>query len=166
MACEPDGGARGAHHSAAGGARPKIALSYDKAGKCAVDAFKCARVEEPEFFTSNEQFNDWLNRSIADLHMLRTKTACGLYPYAGVPWFSTAFGRDGIITALECLWLNPSIARGVLTFLAQTQARDVIPEQDAEPGKILHETRRGEMAALGEIPFGRYYGSVDSTPLF
>ena len=166
IACEPDGGARGAHHSAAGGARPKIALSYDKAAKCAVDAFKRARVEEPEFFTSNEQFNDWLNRSIADLHMLRTKTACGLYPYAGVPWFSTAFGRDGIITALECLWFNPALARGVLSYLAAKQAHIENAEQDAEPGKILHETRQGEMAALGEVPFGLYYGSIDATPLF
>src|SRR5262249_46230255 len=90
----------------------------------------------------------------------------GPYPYAGVPWFNTPFGRDGIITAIECLWLNPSLARGVLAYLAQTQATETIPEQDAEPGKILHETRNGEMAALGEMPFARYYGSVDATPLF
>src|SRR5207237_6882692 len=76
------------------------------------------------------------------------------------------FGRDGILTALMCLWLNPTLARGVLKYLALTQATEVIPEKDAEPGKILHETRSGEMAALGEIPFGRYYGSVDATPLF
>jgi glycogen debranching enzyme len=83
-----------------------------------------------------------------------------------VPWFNTPFGRDGIITALQCLWLRPDLARGVLGYLAATQAREVIPAQDAEPGKILHETRNGEMAALGEMPFGRYYGSVDATPLF
>jgi glycogen debranching enzyme len=64
------------------------------------------------------------------------------------------------------LWIDPVLARGVLAYLAATQAKEVIPEQDAEPGKILHETRSGEMAALGEIPFGRYYGSVDATPLF
>ena len=116
--------------------------------------------------TSNEQFDTWLERSRADLNMLMTRGPTGLYPYAGVPWFSTPFGRDGIITALECLWVNPEIARGVLAYLAATQAREFSPERDAEPGKILHEAREGEMAATGEIPFGRYYGSVDSTPLF
>ena len=116
--------------------------------------------------TSNGQFNAWLQRSTADLNMLLTTSPCGLYPHAGVPWFATTFGRDGIITALECLWFAPQVARGVLAFLAETQAASSDPEHDAEPGKILHEARSGEMAALGEIPFGRYYGSVDSTPLF
>ena len=116
--------------------------------------------------TSNEQFDTWLDRSRADLNMLLTHGPSGLYPYGGVPWFSTPFGRDGIITALECLWVTPEIARGVLSYLAATQAKESSAEQDAEPGKILHEAREGEMAATGEIPFGRYYGSIDSTPLF
>ena len=117
-------------------------------------------------FTANEQFNEWSNRSAADIQMMTSDMPTGSYVYAGVPWFSTPFGRDGIITALEVLWANPDLARGTLAYLAATQARVVSEEQDAEPGKILHETRSGEMARLGEVPFGRYYGSVDSTPLF
>jgi glycogen debranching enzyme len=116
--------------------------------------------------TSNGQINAWINRALCDPHMLTTELATGPYPYAGVPWFNTPFGRDGIITALECLWLRPGLARGVLAYLAATQATEFIPDQDAEPGKILHEMRSGEMAALKEMPFGRYYGSVDATPLF
>src|SRR5215469_11788704 len=119
-----------------------------------------------DIHTSNEQFNEWINRSRSDLAMMVTQTSHGLYPYAGVPWFSTVFGRDGIITALELLWVVPSIAKGVLTYLAATQATSHDPARDADPGKILHEMRKGEMARLGEVPFGRYYGTVDGTPLF
>jgi glycogen debranching enzyme len=116
--------------------------------------------------TSNGQINAWVNRAISDLHVLTTELTTGPYPYAGVPWFNTPFGRDGLITALECLWLRPALARGVLAYLASTQAIAVVLEEDAEPGKVLHETRNGEMAALKEMPFGHYYGSADATPLF
>jgi glycogen debranching enzyme len=147
------------------GARRDVA-SFDDALLRVHCEKKASPLAGVDIYTSNEQFNDWLNRSRADLSMMLARTPFGPYPYAGVPWFSTAFGRDGIITALELLWLAPEVAKGVLSFLAATQATHLDPDRDAEPGKILHETRKGEMAQLREVPFGLYYGSVDSTPLF
>jgi glycogen debranching enzyme len=147
------------------GARRPIAKCDDAFHKVQ-ESRRTSPIAQFHIYTSNEQFNDWLNRSIADLQMVLAETSMGPYPVAGVPWFSTIFGRDGIITALELLWVAPEIARGVLAYLAATQAAILDPEHDAEPGKILHETRKGEMARLGEVPFGQYYGSVDSTPLF
>lgn len=116
--------------------------------------------------TGNEIFNEAVRRSVSDLYMLMTDTDLGAYPYAGIPWYSTAFGRDALITALMMLWMDPAVARGVLRYLAANQATESDPDADAEPGKILHEVRHGEMAELKEVPFRRYYGSVDATPLF
>ena len=141
-------------------------LSYDEAFDACVIRGANRRRSWCTLVSANEQFNEWFKRSAADILMMTSDLPTGPYVYAGVPWFSTPFGRDGIITALEVLWANPELARGTLAFLAETQAADATPLQDAEPGKILHETRAGEMARLGEVPFGRYYGSVDATPLF
>jgi glycogen debranching enzyme len=116
--------------------------------------------------SSNDLFNEVLCRSMSDLYMLISNTPQGRYPYAGIPWYSTTFGRDGLITAMQMLWLDPRIAQGVLRRLAAYQAKTDDPASDAQPGKILHEMRNGEMAARREVPFGLYYGSVDSTPLF
>ena len=116
--------------------------------------------------SSGRLFNEWLEKSRADLALLTTELDTGPYPYAGIPWFSTPFGRDAIITAWQVLWIEPSLARGVLSYLAEHQAEDVNAFRDSAPGKIMHETRKGEMTALGELPFGRYYGGVDTTPLF
>jgi glycogen debranching enzyme len=97
---------------------------------------------------------------------LTTDLPTGPYPYAGTPWFSTPFGRDGIISAWQMLWLDPSLAKGVLTYLASRQATETSLYRDSQPGKIMHETRGGEMSALHEVPFGLYYGGVDTTCLF
>ncbi len=124
------------------------------------------KIGETVIETSSKTFNKWLQRSGYDLFMMLSRTSEGYYPFAGIPWFSTFFGRDGIITALMSLWLFPDIARGVLAYLASTQAKTTDAKKESEPGKIIHEQRKGEMAYLEEIPFGDYYGAVDSTPLF
>ena len=129
-------------------------------------AMRAKRRQGATVFSSGRVFNDWLSRARADIALLTTELPTGPYPYAGIPWFSTAFGRDGVISALQMLWLDPALARGVLAFLAQHQATETSPFSDSQPGKIMHETRKGEMAVLRELPFGRYYGGVDTTPLY
>lgn len=139
---------------------------FDKARKDLLSEIREQIKKSCSFYSNNEQFNAWINASLADLYTLITKTEHGLYPYAGIPWYSTPFGRDGIITALMGLWMDPLIAKGVLKFLAATQAKEHNSFQDAEPGKIFHEMRKGEMAATKEVPFQMYYGTIDATMLF
>jgi glycogen debranching enzyme len=141
-------------------------MPFRKGMRAAFQEHKAATHGMATISSSNSIFNEVVCRSMADLAMLTTRTPQGPYPYAGIPWYSTTFGRDGIITALQMLWCDSRIAKGVLRRLAAYQATGFDPQADAEPGKILHEMRGGEMAALREVPFGLYYGSVDATPLF
>ncbi|HEX9160004.1 MAG TPA: glycogen debranching N-terminal domain-containing protein, partial [Rhizomicrobium sp.] len=129
-------------------------------------AMRSARRMGGSLKSSGRLFDDWTERSRADLALLTTKLPTGPFPYAGIPWFSTPFGRDAIITSLQILWLDPGLARGVLSFLASTQAHERSAFRDSAPGKIMHEARKGEMTTLKEVPFGRYYGAVDTTPLY
>jgi glycogen debranching enzyme len=129
-------------------------------------AMKTKRQRGASLYTSGPLFNNWLSHTRAEIALLSSDLETGPYPFAGIPWFSTTFGRDGILTALSMLWLDPDLARGVLRFLAAAQAFETDPFADAEFGKIVHELRRGEMARLREVPFGRYFGAADTTPLF
>jgi glycogen debranching enzyme len=146
--------------------RVRSVVGFDEALHRATDEFDDALLNRSKITACDARFNSWLARSSADLQMMMVGNPEGAYPYAGVPWFSTVFGRDGIMTAMECLWIDSAIAKSVLRFLAETQATECNDEEDAEPGKIIHEMRGGEMARLKEVPFGRYYGSIDATPLF
>ena len=148
------------------GVEKRIAVPFRKGLRAAFHERQAANRGMATITSSNHIFNEVMCRSMADLAMLTTNTPQGPYPYAGIPWYSTTFGRDGIITALQMLWCDSRIAKGVLRRLAAFQATTFNPLVDAEPGKVPHEMRGGEMAALGEIPFGLYYGSVDATPLF
>jgi glycogen debranching enzyme len=146
-----------------GDSRP---LPFRKGLRAAFQEHRTASRGIATIATSNPIFNEVMCRSMADLAILTTETPEGPYPYAGIPWYSTTFGRDGIITAMQMLWCDARLARGVLRRLAAHQATAVDPLNDSAPGKILHEIRGGEMAALREVPFQQYYGSVDATPLF
>jgi glycogen debranching enzyme len=116
--------------------------------------------------TNSELFDRVLERSFADLRMLRSRRGSDSYYAAGVPWFATVFGRDTLITSIQMLAYNQRIAEQTLRLLAAEIGADDNDDRDEEPGKVLHELRVGELANLGVLPFARYYGSVDSTPLF
>lgn len=119
-----------------------------------------------DFFTDNELFNSVLTRSQSDIRALLTESPRGTVLDAGVPWYVTAFGRDSLIAGIESLPLAAFPLRESLRTLADLQGRREDADRDEEPGKILHELRRGELAGAGTIPHTPYYGSIDSTPLF
>ncbi len=140
--------------------------SFVEAREAVLRRAEAVQTNYAQFECDHKPLGDWLASSLSDLALLTTDMPLGPYPYAGIPWFSTPFGRDALVVALQTLWVCPGLARGVLRTLAAHQAKEFDETNDAEPGKILHEMRHGEMPALGEVPFGKYYGSVDSTPLF
>jgi glycogen debranching enzyme len=119
-----------------------------------------------EITTDDDIVNAVLKRSLDDLRLLSDRVEDGYLPSAGIPWFSVPFGRDSLITSLQTLCLQPDIARATVLFLAKHQGREVDDWRDEQPGKILHEIRLGELAALGQVPHTPYYGSVDATPLW
>src|SRR5262249_50491904 len=121
----------------------------------------CSRVE-----TDEETFDFAAAQSIADLKALSIFSDGRRVISAGIPWYGSPFGRDALITGFQSLLVNPDIARDALLFLAAHQGRRVDDFREEEPGKIMHEIRRGELARTGDVPHTPYYGSVDSTPLF
>ena len=121
----------------------------------------CARIT-----TDNELFDRFIDASMRDLHALMMPAAGEALPAAGIPWYVAPFGRDSLLASCELLMVNPEVARGTLLALAELQSRVDEPWRDAEPGKILHELRVGELARTGHIPHTPYYGTVDATPLF
>ena len=121
----------------------------------------CTRV-----WTDNELYNSLLSRGLRDLRALLTPTRHGSLVAAGIPWFVAPFGRDSLLTCHQTLMVNPDLTRTTLEVLAAFQADEVDEWRDAQPGKILHELRQGELAGAGIIPHTPYYGSIDSTPLW
>jgi glycogen debranching enzyme len=114
----------------------------------------------------DELFNRVLERSLLDLRMLRSSLDGQAYYAAGIPWFATLFGRDSLITAMEMVAWSPDMAAQTLRVLAERLGRRVDSVHEEEPGKVIHELRVGEVAAVDVTPLSRYYGTVDATPLF
>ncbi|MBD2102779.1 amylo-alpha-1,6-glucosidase [Leptolyngbya sp. FACHB-261] len=116
--------------------------------------------------SDSQGFNRVIERAEADLYLLRQPVSQHTVFAAGVPWFSTLFGRDSLITANQALVLDPTVARDTLLVLAEFQGTKDDEWRDEQPGKILHEIRTGEMARCNEIPHTPYYGTIDATPLW
>jgi len=149
------------------GAAPRAhSLGWDDAAARRRAVVEGLRGDATRIETDHNLFDSWAERARSDLYMLLTKTTDGFVAYAGIPWYVAAFGRDALITALQVLPYDPDIASGTLRFLARHRGTQGDAFTDQEPGKIMHEYRRGEMAACREIPFIPYYGTVDATPLY
>ncbi|WP_349409633.1 amylo-alpha-1,6-glucosidase [Pseudalkalibacillus sp. SCS-8] len=116
--------------------------------------------------TDNSELQNLLDRSLKDLRVLLNDIGYGSFPVAGLPWFGVPFGRDSLITALQMLPYEPKVAKGTLKTMAAFQGENHDQWRDEQPGKIMHELRKGELANTNQVPFTPYYGSIDSTPLF
>jgi glycogen debranching enzyme len=116
--------------------------------------------------TDNKSLNQVIDRAVQDIYLLRQTSEKNNFLSAGVPWFSTLFGRDSIISASQTLVLDPTIARDTLSILAHFQGKVDNEWREEQKGKILHEIRLGEMARCNEVPHTPYYGTVDATPLW
>ncbi|GAC1323519.1 MAG: glycogen debranching N-terminal domain-containing protein [Chloroflexota bacterium] len=132
-----------------------------------------SRLQKPAWFddctrftVSNQEVDAVMRRGVDDLEVLLTEFPDAWVPAAGLPRFGVPFGRDCLITGLETLIWNHNLSRDVLRFLAARQGKENNPWNYEQPGKIMHELHTGELARLKEVPFGRFYGSVDATPLF
>jgi glycogen debranching enzyme len=130
------------------------------------EVFRQWESHSTHFESSNAVFDEAIRTATGDFHALLIPDGAQHVIAAGIPWFATLFGRDSIIAAYQTLSLNPQLAVDTLRVLARQQGTEYNDWQDEEPGKILHESREGEMTRCGEMPFGPYYGSIDSTPLW
>ena len=139
---------------------------FDDRARATHDAYAAWARNATRFRTSHEIFDVALAHAVADLKALTVHHFGAPVVSAGIPWYTCPFGRDALITGFEALLATPDLARDALRFLARLQAREDDPARDAEPGKIPHELRFGEMATAGEVPHTPYYGSADATPLF
>jgi glycogen debranching enzyme len=152
-----------------GGAERRIELriAAGENGGAAGRTASPRRPPEPTRVRSDDElFDRVLARSLRDLDMLRSELDGRSYFAAGVPWFATLFGRDSLIAATQALAFMPEVAADTLRLLGDRLGRAHDDEHEEDPGKVLHELRVGEPAALGETPFARYYGSADATALW
>jgi glycogen debranching enzyme len=148
-----------------------VHVALDRRGRPSATPHAAAEADEwmadrPCVEVDDELVHRVLRRALLDLRLLTSELDGRRYYAAGTPWYATLFGRDSIITALQVLPLDPLVVEDTLRLLAERLGSGVDDEHDEEPGKVLHELRRGELAARGLTPLARYYGSIDATPLF
>jgi glycogen debranching enzyme len=148
------------------GTERRRTLSFDTVTSTLHRSYQTWETESTRIYTDNELFNSVLERGQRDIRQLFTETADGKTMAAGVPWFVSPFGRDSLITGLQTMMLNKTPAYETLRMFAALQGTTEDGWRDEEPGKILHEIRKGELASLNEIPHTPYYGTVDATPLY